>query len=194
MEAIGFLEVSDREERIATLYAELEQQKQKCAALERQLVMKRFGVARFTYDNKLISFYTGFATYSMFQSFYECIEPTAKNMQSMYYQPSETIGLAGRKRCMLLIDELFLFLCRLRAGLLEQDLAIRFNCSLPTISRKIVTWANFLYFTLGRIPIFGYQERRLINTCQTASKSFIQIQEWLLTAQKYELSSHPLWY
>ena len=74
-------------------------------------------------------------------------------MQSMYYQPSETIGLAGRKRCMLLIDELFLFLCRLRAGLLEQDLAIGFNCSIPTISRKIVTWANFLFFTLGRIPI-----------------------------------------
>ena len=158
MEAISFPEVSDKEERIATLEAELEQQKQKCAALERQLVMERFGVARFTYDNKLISFYTGFATYSMFQSFYECIEPTAKNMQSMYYQPSETIGLAGRKRCMLLIDELFLFLCRLRAGLLEQDLAIRFNCSLPTISRKIVTWANFLYFTLGRIPIWLSRE------------------------------------
>ena len=63
----SFPEVSDREERIATLEAELEQQKQKCAALERQLVMERVGVARFTY-NKLIFFYTRFATYSMFQS------------------------------------------------------------------------------------------------------------------------------
>ena len=107
MEAIILTEVSDKEERIATLEAELEQKKQKCSSLERQLVIERFGVARFTYDNKLISFYTGFAIYSLFQSFYKCIEPTANNMQSMYYQPSETIGLASRKRCMLLIDELF---------------------------------------------------------------------------------------
>ena len=151
-------EVSEKEERIATLEAELEREKRKCAALQNQLTMERFGITRFTNDNKLISFYTGFATYAMFLSFYECIEPTAKNMQSMYYQASETIGLSGRKRCMLLVDELFLFLCRLRAGLLEQDLAVRFNCSLATVSRKIVTWANFLYFTLGRIPIWLSRE------------------------------------
>ena len=173
MEVDSQQEELKNEERIAALEAELKQEKQKSAALQNQLTMERFGVARFTYDNKLISFYTDFATYSMFQSFYECIEPTAKNMQSMYYQSfyecieptaknmqsmyyqaSETISLSGRKRCMLLIDELFLFLCRLRAGLLEQDLAVRFNCSVATISRKIVTWANFLYFTLGRIPIW----------------------------------------
>ena len=75
-------------------------------------------------------------------------------MQSAYYAGSETRSLAGRKRNMLLIDELFLFLCRLRAGLLEQDLSVRFNFSVSTISRKIVTWANFLYFALGSIPIW----------------------------------------
>ena len=78
----------------------------------------------------------------------------ARNMQSMYYQSSDTISLSGRKRNMLLIDELFMFLCRLRAGLMEQDLSVRFNCSISTVSRKIVTWANFLYFVLGRIPIW----------------------------------------
>ena len=124
-------------------------------------------MARFTHDKTLIAFYTGFATYSIFLSFYECIEPTARNMQSMHYQASDTISLSGRKRCMLLIDELFLFLCRLRAGLLEQDLAVRFNCSLPTISRKIVTWANFLYFSLGRIPIWLSKEtiKRYMPDC-----------------------------
>ena len=75
-------------------------------------------------------------------------------MQSAYYVGSETISLAGRKRTMLLIDEFFMFLCRLHMGLLEQDLSIRFNCSVPTVSRKIVTWANFLYFVLGSIPIW----------------------------------------
>ena len=74
-------EVSQKEERIATLEAELEREKQKCAALQNQLTMERFGITRFTNDNKLIPFYTGFATYAMFLSFYECIEPTTKNMQ-----------------------------------------------------------------------------------------------------------------
>ena len=75
-------------------------------------------------------------------------------MQSAYHKAGDMISLAGRKRCTPLIDEFFMFLCRLRAGLLEQDLSVRFNCSLSTVSRKIVTWANFLYFALGIIPIW----------------------------------------
>jgi hypothetical protein len=55
---------------------------------------------------------------------------------------------------MLLLDKLFMFLCRLHMGLLEQDLSIRFKCSVPTVRRKIVTWANFLNFFLGTIPIW----------------------------------------
>ena len=68
---------------------------------------------------------------------------------------------------MLLIDELFMFLCRLKAGLLEQDLSVRFNCSISTVSRKIVTWANFLYFVLGSIPIWLPREtiRELMPEC-----------------------------
>ena len=37
-------EVSEKEERIATLEAELEQEKQKCAALQNKLTMERFGI------------------------------------------------------------------------------------------------------------------------------------------------------
>ena len=80
-------------------------------------------------------------------------------MQSAYYKRSDTVSLAGRKRNMLLIDEMFMFFCRLKAGLLEQDLGVRFNCSVATISRKIITWANFLYFTLGSMPIWLSREK-----------------------------------
>lgn len=90
-------------------------------------------------------------------------------MQSLYYQPTTSISLAGRPRNMLLIDELFMFLCRLNVGLFEQDLAVRFNCSLPTVSRKLITctWANFLYFLLGSIPIWLPKEtiERLMPDC-----------------------------
>ena len=135
--------------------------------LKQQLEIERFGIQRFSSDNLLISFYTGFSSYNTFSAFFNCIKPAATNMQSAYYASSETVSLAGRKRNMLLIDELFLFLCRLKAGLLEQDLSVRFNCSISTVSRKIVTWANFLYFVLGSIPIWLPREtiRELMPEC-----------------------------
>lgn len=45
-------------------------------------------------------------------------------------------------RTMALIDELFLFLVRIRLGLFQQDLVHRFNVHESTVSRKVVTWAN----------------------------------------------------
>lgn len=127
---------------------------EECEKLKKQLEIERFGINRFSNDNSIINFYTGFNTYMSFITFFNCIKPAAQNMQSAYYKSSETINLTGRKRSMLLIDELFMFLCRLRAGLLEQDLSVRFNCSKATISRKIITWANFLYIVLGSIPLW----------------------------------------
>ena len=72
-------------------------------------------------------------------------------MQSMFYQATETISLSGRKIYMLLIDELFLFLCRLRARLLEQDLAVGLNCSSPdirTFESPSEVRIQFLYLVL----------------------------------------------
>ena len=43
-------------------------------------------------------------------------------------------------------------------GLIEQDISVRFNCSVSIVRRKIVTWANFLYLTLGWIPILVSKE------------------------------------
>ena len=51
---------------------------------------------------------------------------------------------------MLLIDEMFMFLFWLKLGLFWQDLADRFEIHISSVSRKLVTWSNFLYFFLGR--------------------------------------------
>ena len=48
-----------------------------------------------------------------------------------------------------LSDQLSLFLNYLRLGLFELDLADCYDCSLSTISRTLITWANFLYFFVG---------------------------------------------
>lgn len=122
--------------------------------LQTRLEMERFGLERFGNDDNNIAFYTGFTSYKALIVFFKWIEPTAQNAHSPYYAPSDTVSLAGRPRCMPLIDEMFMFLCKLRVGLLEQDLSTRFNCSIPTVSRKFLTWVNLVYFVLGRIPIW----------------------------------------
>jgi hypothetical protein len=144
----------DRDVKIDQLKEELQKAKEENANLQSQLKIERFGLHRFSNDNTCISFYTGFSSSLYFGTFFNVIQPSAKSMKGAYYEASETISLAGRKRSMQLIDEMFMFFCRLHAGLFEQDLSVRFNCSVPTISRKIITWANFLYFVLSDIPIW----------------------------------------
>ncbi|XP_053399796.1 uncharacterized protein LOC123549883 [Mercenaria mercenaria] len=151
----------EQEEEISKLKDQLNQKNYECAALESQLKLERFNVNRFSNDDTMIQFYTGFSSYMMFVTFFQCIEPSARNMLSRYYEAGETISLAGRKRSMLLIDEFLMFLCRLRVGLLEQDLSVRFNSTIQTVSQKVVAWANYLYLSLGRIPI--YLSREVIN-------------------------------
>lgn len=139
----------------------LKKKEEEIKKLQQQLEIERFGIQRFSNDNALISFYTGFASMVLFTTFYEFVKPAANRMTSYYYRSSDKINqqvLVGNPRAMLLIDELFMFLCRLKCGLKEQDLAVRFKCHLSTVSRKIITWANFLYFVLGSINIWPSRE------------------------------------
>ena len=57
-------------------------------------------------------------------------------------------------RAMHFIHELFMFLVRIQLGLFQQDLAHRFNLHMSTVSRKLTTWANYLYFLLGNQMIW----------------------------------------
>ena len=54
-------------------------------------------------------------------------------------------------------EELFLCLVRFRLGLLERDLANRFNVSASQVSRIWVTWLDFLYRRLRSMPIWPSQ-------------------------------------
>ena len=52
------------------------------------------------------------------------------------------------------VDQLFLFLAWLRFGSPLKHAAWLFNLSKSTASRYIITWANFIYFKLGCVPIW----------------------------------------
>ena len=50
-------------------------------------------------------------------------------------------------------------MCRVRLGLFQRDLAHRFSISEATVSRIVVTWANFIYLRLGSIPIWPTKDQ-----------------------------------
>ena len=122
------------------------------------LKLCKFGLERFSTDNESIKFYTGFPSYNHLVTFYEFVEPCAETMQYCYTTSTSSPFTRPGGRVMTLIDELFLFLVRIRLGLFQQDLAHQFNVHESTVSRKVVTWANYLYFFLSIQPIWPLRE------------------------------------
>lgn len=70
----------------------------------------------------------------------------------------KTVTAGFQAQDMGLFDQFFLFLCRMRQGLLSADLAVRFNISKATVSRICITWANYLHFMLGTLPLWPIRE------------------------------------
>lgn len=56
----------------------------KIQELEANLKISRFGLERFSKDNALVRFYTGFPTYDHFKLFFELVKPTAETMVYVY--------------------------------------------------------------------------------------------------------------
>ncbi|XP_069105555.1 uncharacterized protein [Argopecten irradians] len=138
------------------LSLELQDKNEEIENLNKKLSIECFGISRFSSDDNMIEFYTGLPTYTLFLAFYNAVKPT--RMRSIYYTPAEEMSARGRPKAMDPIDELFMFLCRLKSGFLSEDLAVRFHIHKSSVSRKIITWANYLYFMLGGINIWPSKE------------------------------------
>ena len=128
------------------------------SALQIKVDISRFGLKRFQADDDSIKFYTGFPSYNHLLKVYSLLEPSAERMSYIYSAGMNVQESWPSARTMVLIDEFFLFLVRVRVGLFAQDLAHRFNIHIATVSRKIITWANFLYFFLGSQVIWASRE------------------------------------
>ena len=90
-----------------------------------------FGIQRFSSSDSDVSFYTAYF-----------IEPL---LGQLNYRPeSESYNIRGRHRSLPPIDEFFMVLVRLCLGLLEGDLAHRFNLSISSVSRILTTWIILL--------------------------------------------------
>ena len=137
--------------RIEELENQLEREKQ-----------SRFFLERFSNDNSSIIFFTGFKDYATLMAVFSALQPTATTMvrwsQVQRFNGRQTQNVACsvfRDESVALVDQFFMFLCRVRQGFFEQDLALRFNISQSTVSRILITWANYLYFMLGSLPLWS---------------------------------------
>ena len=149
-------ELLSMKEKIAELEEKVESQTVK---MERQL----FRLSAIQDDNAKVAFYTGFSSYACLQAFYQFLGPAASCLIYSKKQEEHLVQKGGeskmfRPRSLPPIEELFLTLVRLRLGLLEQDLAYRFNISQSTVSRITCTWINFLYLKLKEIPLWPPRE------------------------------------
>ena len=115
--------------------------------------------------DQAVRFYTGFPSFKILMATFEALKPTAEKMISWSQMqrvnqrkqsPEDANFLSDTMRnCKLdLFNQLFLFLQKLRVGSFDLELADKFQVSTTTVSRIIITWTNFLYFTLGSMPIW----------------------------------------
>ncbi len=100
----------------------------------------------------------------MFTSVFKALKPTAETMVrwAQYSRNDGSISDCSQRVFtpkVSLVNQFFLFLCFLTAGLMEKDLSFRYHISAPTTSRIIITWANYLYFVLGSLPIWPPREK-----------------------------------
>ena len=140
--------------------------------LERVKSLSRFGLLRYSYNEEMINFYTGFPSWKLLEMFISLVKPCADKIKTWSQEQrnrvkqNKDIPVAVNHdtnyafvSTLCIEDQLFLFLCKIKLGLFEQDLAERFQISISTVSRTLVTWTNYLYFLLGSLPIWPSREQ-----------------------------------
>ena len=111
----------------------------------------------FVDDDQGIRFYTSFPTYNHFIICYNFLGDAVNCLH--YPGSTSSASRVKTQRSLSPQNEFFLTLCRLRCGLLEQDLAYRFKISQSTVSRIFIAWINFLYHKFREIPIWPSQDQ-----------------------------------
>ncbi|XP_022517989.2 uncharacterized protein LOC125801710 [Astyanax mexicanus] len=114
-------------------------------------------LSRFCVSDETIRYYTRFPSQQVFEIFWESIAPSATHL--IYWTKAQRRGEAAiptpsPARKIHLLDELFIYCLRVAAGLKEQVIADICGVSIATVSRIIITWANYLFFVLGSVPIW----------------------------------------
>jgi len=110
----------------------------------------------------LLRFYTGFVSYEVFSMVLDFLgREIAAHLD---YQNTENLGeikhkyKPGPSRALTVKNEFFLVLCRLKVGLLEEDLSARFGVCQSVVCQIVNTWIKFIFFRFKELDEFHSRE------------------------------------
>ena len=181
---IGCMEKSALIQLLKDKIKELEDELERNARLKKNKKNKSFH-SKILISDKKTKFYTGLPKTEVFYELYKHLQPKVQNMR--YWRGEKnTITTAnelkrkyltspkkfGPKRKLLQIDEMLLVLMRLRLGLLEQDLADRFEISVSTVSSTVFTWVRLLALVLKNEMITYPPKENIISHLPVDAKDF----------------------
>ena len=111
-------------------------------------------------NDNIIHFYTGFSNYRRLIMCYEFLGTSVHHLKYWGSKPKASLfENRGTSRALTPLNEFFLVLCRLRCGLMERDLAFRFQISQSTVSRIVITWINFIYYKFKDISLWPSKQQ-----------------------------------
>ena len=96
-------------------------------------------------------------SHSLFDSDPESVDPSSDSSDEDNPVTEE------RKYSLDVEDEFLLVLMKLRLGLTNTDLSVRFNVSEGTVSKLVTTWINYLYVRLGDLKIWPHRNVIIAN-------------------------------
>lgn len=151
--------------KMTELTMKLNQESHAKSELEILNRQKVFNVETVKDNNKLFRFYTGFENYEMFSMVLDFLgRETASHLdyincnKSSPDQRNHYVNKPGPSRALSVENEFFMVLCRLKVGLLEDDLAVRFGICQSVVSQIVNTWIRFMFFRFKELDVFPSKE------------------------------------
>lgn len=118
---------------------------------------------RLCISDSQIRFYTKFPSLAVFNIFWESITPSASRL--VYWSKAQRAADAicpeepSPPRTLPLIDEFLIYSVRVAVGMKEQAIADMFHVSISTVSRAIITWANYLFTMFTALKLWIDREK-----------------------------------
>ena len=139
--------------KIQELEKQLEEERSARKELELLAKKKAFSIETVKDNDKLFRFYTGFENYEVFSMVLDFLgRETATHLDYQNTQNLREIKnkyTPGPSRALTVEDEFFMVLCRLKVGLLEEDLSARFGVCQSVVSQIVNTWIKFMFFSIS---------------------------------------------
>ena len=106
-----------------------------------------FSLSSIHYDDKIVTFYTGFGTFSALMVCFNFLGPAVDKLNYWLSKSiEENKSNKGMKMTLYSLQEFFVLVCLC--------LAYHLGVSQSTVSQIHLTWISFLYFRLKQIPLW----------------------------------------